>query len=55
MYGCMYEGHKICEFVRDSPIDIRGVESGELVVPVNNTVVRHMTFLTADRRLCVLM
>ena len=55
MYGCMYEGHKICEFVRDWLIEIQGVESGELVVPVNNTVVRYMTFLTADRRLCVLM
>ena len=36
-------------------IEIRGVENGKLVVPVNNTLVCHMAFLAADTRLCVLM
>ena len=29
-------------------IEIRGAENGELAVPVNNTPVRHLTFLAAD-------
>ena len=29
-------------------IEIRGVENGELAVPVNNTLVRHTAFLAAD-------
>ena len=36
-------------------IEIRGVENGELVVPVNNTLVCHTTFLAADTRPCVLI
>ena len=36
-------------------IEIRGVENGELVVPVNNTLVCHTAFLAADTRLCVLI
>ena len=36
-------------------IEIRGVENGELVVPVNNTLVRYTAFLAADTRLCVLI
>ena len=36
-------------------IEIQGVENGKLVVPVNNTLVRHTTFLAADTRLCVLI
>ena len=36
-------------------IEIRGVENGELAVPVYNTLVRHMAFLAADIRPCVLM
>ena len=36
-------------------IEIRGVENGELAVPVNNTLVRHTTFLAADTRPCVLI
>ena len=55
MYGRIYEGHKICEFDRDRPIEIQGVESGELVVPVSNTLVCHMAFLTTDTWLCVSM
>ena len=29
-------------------VEIWGVESGELAVPVNNTLVRHMDFLATD-------
>ena len=29
-------------------IEIQRVKNGELVVPVNNTLVRHTTFLGAD-------
>ena len=36
-------------------IEIRGVKNGEFVVPVNNTLVRHMAFLAADTRPCVLI
>ena len=31
-------------------IEIRGVENGELAVPVNNTLVCHTAFLVADTR-----
>ena len=36
-------------------IEIRGVENGELVVPVNITLVCHTAFLAADTRPCVLI
>ena len=36
-------------------IEIRGVENGELAIPVNNTLVHHTAFLAADTRPCVLM
>ena len=36
-------------------IEIRGVENGELAVPVNSTLVRHTAFLAADTQPCVLM
>ena len=36
-------------------IEIKGVENGKLVVPVNNTPVHHMTFLATDTRPCVLI
>ena len=29
-------------------IEIRGIENGELAVPVNNTLAHHMAFLAAD-------
>ena len=35
--------------------EIRGAENGELVVPVNNTLVHHTAFLAADTRPCVLI
>ena len=36
-------------------IEIRGLENGELAVPVNNTLVRHKAFLAADTQPCVLI
>ena len=36
-------------------IEIREVENGGLVVPVNNTLVHHTAFLAADTRPCVLI
>ena len=36
-------------------IEIREAENGELVVPVNNTLVSHMAFLATDTRPCVLI
>ena len=36
-------------------IEIRGVENGKLVVPVNNTLVHHTAFLAADTQPCVLI
>ena len=36
-------------------IEIRGVENGKLVVPVNNTLVGHTAFSATDTRLCVLI
>ena len=46
------EGIKYVNLIRIeiSPvvIEIRGVENGELMVPVNNTLVRHMASLATD-------
>ena len=36
-------------------IEIWGVENDDLVVPVNNRLVCHMSFLAADTRSCVLI
>ena len=36
-------------------IEIQRVENGKLVVPVNNRLVHHTAFLTADTRPCVLI
>ena len=51
------EGIKYVNLIEISPvvIEIRVVEYGKLTVPVNNTLVRHMAFLAADTRLCVLI
>ena len=35
-------------------IEIQGIEIGELVVPVNNTLVCHTAFLVTGTRPCVL-
>ena len=44
------EGIKYVNLIEISPmvIEIRGAENGELVVPVNNTLVCHSAFLAAD-------
>ena len=44
------EGIKYVNLIEIGPviIEIRGVENGELMVPVNNTLVCHMAFLAAD-------
>ena len=34
-------------------IQVVEIENGKLVVPVNNTLVRHTAFLAADTRPCV--
>ena len=51
------EGIKYVNLIEIGPvvIEIRGVENGELAVPVNNTLVHHITFLAADTRPCVLI
>ena len=51
------EGINYVNVIEISPvvIEIRGVENGELAVPVNNTLVRHTAFLAADTQPCVLM
>ena len=36
-------------------LEIRGVGNDDIAVPVNNTLVYHMSFLTADTRPCILM
>ena len=36
-------------------IEIRGIENGELAVPVNNTLVYHTAFLAADTQPCILI
>ena len=51
------EGIKCVNLIEISPvvIEILGVENGDLVVPVNNTLVCRTSFLAADIRPCVLM
>ena len=51
------EGIKYVNLIEIGPvvIEIRGVENGDLVVPVNNTLVCHMSFLATDTRPCVLL
>ena len=51
------EGVKCVNLIEIGPVfmEIRGVENGYLVVPVNNTLVCHTSFLGADTRPCVLM
>ena len=51
------EGIKYVILIEIGPaaIEIREAENGELAVPVNNTLVCHTAFLSADTRPCVLM
>ena len=57
VYECIYEGIKYVNLIEIGLviIEIQEVENGELVDSVNNTLVRHMAFLAADTRLCVLI
>ena len=48
----------MCEFDKNRPSGyryIQGVENGELVVPLINTLVHHTSFLAADTQPCVLI
>ena len=51
------EGIKYLNLIEIGPvvIEIREIENGELAVPVNKTLVHHMTFLAADTQPCVLI
>ena len=51
------EGIKYVNLIQIGPVvtEIRGVKNSKLAVPVNNTLVRHMAFLAADTRPCVLI
>ena len=51
------EGIEYVNLIEIGPvsIEIRGAKNGELVVPVNNTLVIHTAFLAADTRPCVLI
>ena len=51
------EGIKYVNLIEISPVvmEIRGVENGELAVPVNNTLACHTAFLADDTRPCVLI
>ena len=51
------EGIKYVNLIEIGPvvIEIRGVENGQLAVPVNNTFVCHMAFLVSYTQPCVLM
>ena len=44
------EGIKYVNLIEIGPvvIEIRGAKNGKLAVPVNNTLVSHTAFLTAD-------
>ena len=51
------EGIKYVNLIQIGPVDIeiQGAKNSELAVPVNKTLVHHMTFLAADTRLCILI
>ena len=51
------EGVKYVNLIEIGPvvIEIQGAENGELVVPVNNTLVCHTAFLATDTQPCVLI
>ena len=51
------EGIKYVKLIEIGPVivEIQGVENSELAVPVNDTLVSHMTFLAVDTRPCVLI
>ena len=49
------EGMQYVNLIEIGPVvmEIKAVENGELGVPVNNTLLRHMASLAADTWLCV--
>ena len=51
------EGIKYVNLIEIGPvvIEIQRVENSELVVSVNNTLVRHTAFLATDTQPCVLI
>ena len=51
------EGIQYVNLIEIGPvvIEISGVENGDLAVPVNKTLVCHMTSLAADTQPCVLI
>ena len=51
------EGIKYVNLIEIVPvvIEIQRVENGELMVSVNNTLVRQTTFLAADTQSCALI
>ena len=56
--SCMYvEDIKHINLIEISPvfIEIQGVENGNLVVPLHNTFMCHMSFLATDTQVCVLI
>ena len=57
MWSHVYGGIKYVKWIEIDPvvIEIGGVENGELVIPVNDTLVCHTTFLAADIWPCILI
>ena len=57
MQSRVYGGHKTCILIEISlvVIEIQEAKNGDLVVPVNNTLVCCTSFLATDTRLCVLI
>ena len=51
------EGIRCVNFIDVTPVvkEIQGVENIELAVPVNNTLVYHTAFLSAETQPCVLI
>ena len=50
-------GKSVAKFDKNRPSGYRDTRgwNGKLVVPVNNTLVRHTAFLAADTQACVLI
>ena len=51
----VYGGHKICKFIEIGlvVIEIWGIKSSDLAVPVNNTLVCYTSFLATDTWPCL--
>ena len=50
MYSRVYGGHKYASLIEIGPvvIEIQGVENVDFVVPVNDTLVCHTSFIATD-------